>query len=79
METKDVPEGILLSESAARSARTSEGDTFRDIRLGAFGQQRYSAIWAWTAVMATTPTMSLAEQPRERSFTGLAMPCRMGP
>lgn len=40
---------------------------------------RYSAICAWTAVMATTPTMSSAEQPRDRSFTGLAMPCRMGP
>ena len=39
----------------------------------------YSAICAWTAVMATTPTMSSAEQPRDRSFTGLAMPCRMGP
>ena len=39
----------------------------------------YSDICACTAVMATTPTMSSAEQPRERSFTGLAMPCRMGP
>ena len=28
--------------------------------------------------MATTPTMSSAEQPRDRSLTGLAMPCRMG-
>lgn len=38
-----------------------------------------SAIWAWTEVMAMTPTMSSAEQPRDRSFTGRAMPCRMGP
>ena len=29
--------------------------------------------------MAVTPTMSSAEQPRERSFTGLAMPWVMGP
>ena len=34
---------------------------------------------ACTAVMATTPTMSSAEQPRDRSFTGAAIPCRMGP
>ena len=42
-------------------------------------EQCYSLICACTAVMATTPTISSAEQPRERSFTGLAMPCRMGP
>ena len=29
---------------------------------------------ACTAVMATTPTMSSAEQPRDRSFTGAAIP-----
>ena len=34
---------------------------------------------ACTAVMATTPTMSSAVHPRDRSFTGAAMPCRMGP
>lgn len=34
---------------------------------------------AWQAVMAATPQMSSAEQPRERSLTGLATPWRMGP
>jgi hypothetical protein len=29
--------------------------------------------------MATTPTMSSASQPRDRSFTGFAIPCRIGP
>ena len=43
-------------------------------------RSRYSAlICAWTAVMAVTAAMSSAEQPRERSFTGLAMPWRIGP
>ena len=35
--------------------------------------------WAWTQVMAMTPTMSAALQPRERSLTGAAMPWVMGP
>ena len=39
----------------------------------------YSAICAWTAVMATTPTMSSAEQPRDRSLMGAFRPWRMGP
>ncbi len=35
--------------------------------------------WACTHVMAMTPTMSCAVQPRDRSFTGAAMPWVTGP
>ncbi len=35
--------------------------------------------WAWQAVIATRFTMSLTEQPRERSLIGAAIPCRIGP
>ena len=34
---------------------------------------------AWTAVIAMASTMSLAVQPRERSFAGLSRPCKIGP
>ena len=34
---------------------------------------------AWFAVIATRLTMSLTEQPLERSFMGAAIPCRTGP
>ena len=33
----------------------------------------------WQTVMAATPAMSSAEQPRDRSLTGFATPWRMGP
>ena len=39
----------------------------------------YPLAWAWMAVMATVLTMSVTVQPRERSFTGFARPCRTGP
>ena len=35
--------------------------------------------WACTHVMAMTPTMSCAVQPRDRSLTGAAMPWVTGP
>ena len=35
--------------------------------------------WAWMAVMITVLTISVTVQPRLRSFTGLRMPCMMGP
>ncbi len=53
------------------------------LRIGGGGLQalRYSTAFAWacTQVMAMTPTMSSAEQPRDRSFTGAAMPWVTGP
>ena len=33
----------------------------------------------WQTVMAATPTMSSALHPRDRSFTGFARPCMIGP
>ena len=35
--------------------------------------------WLCSAVITTVFTMSSTVQPRERSFTGLARPCMMGP
>ena len=35
--------------------------------------------WAWIAVIATVFTMSRTVAPRDRSFTGLRSPCRIGP
>ena len=48
-------------------------------RLPAASRSYSAAFWACTQVMAMTPTMSSAVQPRERSFTGAAMPYVMGP
>ena len=39
----------------------------------------YFAACAWQAVMATMLYTSSIEQPRERSFTGRAIPWRIGP
>ena len=41
------------------------------------GNEPYS--WLCSAVMPTVFTMSSTVQPRERSFTGLARPCMIGP
>ena len=41
------------------------------------GNEPYS--WLCSAVMTTVFTMSSTVQPRERSFTGLARPCMIGP
>ena len=38
-----------------------------------------SSAWHCTAVIATTPTISSAEHPLERSLTGFAIPCVTGP
>ena len=35
--------------------------------------------WLCSAVITTVFTMSSTVQPRERSFTGLARPCMIGP
>ena len=39
----------------------------------------YLLFCACTAVNATTPTISSQEHPRDRSLTGLAIPCNIGP
>lgn len=39
----------------------------------------FLAAMAWLAVMAIMRYTSSMEQPRERSFTGRAIPCRIGP
>ena len=40
---------------------------------------RRTACWAWMAVRLIVKTMSSTRQPRERSFTGFASPCSIGP
>ena len=80
-----VFESYLLSSPGARRRRGS--------RLGcrAAGARRarrvllrlatvlLQRVEAWIAVIATVLTMSVIEQPRLRSFTGLRSPCRTGP
>ena len=48
-----------------------------DIYFGEGTPRHYS--WLCSAVMTTVFTMSSTVQPRERSFTGLARPCMIGP
>ena len=43
------------------------------------GERAATYSWLCSAVMTTVFTMSSTVQPRERSFTGLARPCMMGP
>ncbi len=75
VDNKDVhfhsPIRILFS-------RTKSGQEPFPAPVHFFSRSRYSSC-AWTAVRATTPTMSCQLQPLERSFTGFAMPCSIGP
>ena len=46
-----------------------------------FGRGGHATTYSWlcSAVITTVFTMSSTVQPRERSFTGLARPCMIGP
>ena len=65
-------QGVLVSDVRLRPL-----DRFR-AGAGYWASAAFFA-WACTHVMAMTPTMSCALQPRDRSLTGAAMPWVTGP
>ena len=69
-----------LESHAAKPVKKGQIAVFIHDRYILRGRERATTYsWLCSAVITTVFTMSSTVQPRERSFTGLARPCMMGP